>query len=198
MIAGGADFGGLGAHHDVAAVAALPHFYFALGKHFCHFNVVQQGAVALFVMLFNGSHQAEPGSQFGEALFLSRLGKAVIHIGPFVIFARGGGFQVVGGIADAVQLLEPQLGMFFFVISRFQKQCCDLLKTLLLGHGGKEGVLVACFGFARKCGHQVFLALGTSILVHNILLINSLRFIPNQSFASVYYALFYSLIIAQF
>ena len=75
----------------------------------------------------------------------------------------------------------------------------DLLKTLLFGHGGKEGVLVACFGFARKCGHQVFLALGTSILVHNILLIHSLRFIPNQSFfASVYYALFYSLIIAQF
>jgi hypothetical protein len=57
--------------------------------------------------------------------------------------------------------------MFFFVISRFQKQCCDLLKTLLFGHGGKEGVLVACFGFARKCGHQVFLALGTSILVDN-------------------------------
>ena len=32
---------------------------------------------------------------------------------------------------------------------------------------------------ARKCGHQVFLALGTSILVHNILLIHSLRFILN-------------------
>lgn len=82
VIAGGADFGGLGAHHDVAAVAALPHFYFALGKHFCHFNVVQQGAVALFVMLFNGSHQAEPGSQFGEAsssAVLAKLSYISVH-----------------------------------------------------------------------------------------------------------------------
>lgn len=82
VIAGGADFGGLGAHHDVAAVAALPHFYFALGKHFCHFNVVQQGAVALFVMLFNSSHQAEPGSQFGEAsssAVLAKLSYISVH-----------------------------------------------------------------------------------------------------------------------
>ena len=143
VIAGGADFGGLGAHHDVAAVAALPHFYFALGKHFCHFNVVQQGAVALFVMLFNGSHQAEPGSQFGEALFLSRLGKAVIHIGPFVIFARGGGFQVVGGIADAVQLLEPQLGMFFFRLSAvFKNSAAICSKPCFLATEAKKVYLL--------------------------------------------------------
>ena len=41
MVADGADLGGLGADDDVAAVAAFPHFHFALGKDFFGLNVVE-------------------------------------------------------------------------------------------------------------------------------------------------------------
>ena len=134
----------------MAAVAALPHFYFALGKHFCHFNVVQQGAVTLFVMLFNGSHQAEPGSQFGETLFLSRLGKAVIHIGPFVVFTAGGSLQVFCSIADALEFFEPNLGVSFFVRSRFFEDSGDLLETFFAGDTGKVVIFIASLRFTGK------------------------------------------------
>ena len=41
------------------------------------------------MMLLNGGDQTESGSQFGEALRLSGPGKAVIHVGPLVVFALG-------------------------------------------------------------------------------------------------------------
>ncbi len=43
MVADRADLGGLGAHDDVAAVAAFPHFHLALGEDLFGFDVVQQG-----------------------------------------------------------------------------------------------------------------------------------------------------------
>lgn len=82
VIAGGADFGGLGAHNDVAAVAALPHFYFALGKHFCHFNVVQQGAVALFVMLSMAPTRRNRAASSGKpssSAVLAKLSYISVH-----------------------------------------------------------------------------------------------------------------------
>ena len=54
MVAGGANLRGLLAHDDVTAVAALPHLDLALGEDLRHLHIVQQGTVALLVMLFNG------------------------------------------------------------------------------------------------------------------------------------------------
>ena len=63
MGAGGADVGGLGAYHDVAAVAAFPHLDLALGEDSGGLHVVQQGTVALLVVLLNGGDQTELGGQ---------------------------------------------------------------------------------------------------------------------------------------
>ena len=58
MIAGRAYLGGLFANDDMAAVAALPHLDFAFSKDLRHFHIVQQGAVALLMMPFNGGNHA--------------------------------------------------------------------------------------------------------------------------------------------
>ena len=67
MGAGGAQLRCAGADDQVAAVAALPNLDFALGEDFGGLHILQQGAVALLVMLLNGGDQTELGSQLVEA-----------------------------------------------------------------------------------------------------------------------------------
>ena len=90
MVAHGADLGSLGAHHDVTAVAALPNLDAGLFKHLLGFHIIQQGAVALLVALFNGGHAPEFGGQRGEALGLGVLGHPLVHVRPLGVLALGG------------------------------------------------------------------------------------------------------------
>ena len=59
MVAGRADLRRFLTDHNVTAVAALPHLDLALGEDLRHLHIVQQGTVALLVVLFNGGDQAE-------------------------------------------------------------------------------------------------------------------------------------------
>ena len=65
-----------GAHNDMTAVAAFPNFNVAFFKDLGGFDVVQQGAIPLFVVLFDRRHRAELGCQLGKAFFFSGFGKA--------------------------------------------------------------------------------------------------------------------------
>ena len=121
MIAGRADLWRFLTDHNMTAVAALPQLDLALGKDLRHLHIAQQGAVALLMVLFNGGDQAETLGKLVEALLVSSLGKAVIHIRPLVVLALSGGEKVFGGVADAVQFFEPQLGVFLFVVSGFEE-----------------------------------------------------------------------------
>ena len=165
MGTGGAKLGSLGAYHEMAAVAALPHLDLALGEDLGGFHILQQSAVALLVMLFNGGDQAELGSQLGETLLLGGLGETGVHVGPLIVFAGSGGSQILGGITDAFQLLEPHLSVLFFIVRSLQEQGRDLLIAFLLGLGCKIGVLVAGFGFAGEGGPKIFFGLGACIFV---------------------------------
>ena len=71
--------------------------------------------------------------------------------------------QILGGIADAVELLEPHLGVFLLVVGGLQEQGSDLLIAFLLGLGGKVGVLVAGLRLAGESGLQILLGLGTCV-----------------------------------
>ena len=163
MVAGGANLRGLLAHDDVTAVAALPHLDLALGEDLRHLHIVQQGTVALLVVLFNGGDQAETLGQRMETFLIGCFGKAVVHIRPLVVLTLSGGEKVFCGVANAVQFFEPQLGVFLLIISGFEEQCRDLLKAFLLGLGCKIGVLVACLGLTGKGSHQVFFGLSSCV-----------------------------------
>ena len=183
MIAGGADLGSGGANHDVATVAAFPNLDLALLEDLSSLHILQQGAVALLVVLLNGSHQTELSSQFVEALCFGSLGKAVVHIRPLVVLALSGMEQILGGVADAAQLLEPHLGMLLLVVSGLQEQRGDLLVTFLLGLGSKVGILISGHGFAGKGSLQVLLGLGTCVLVSHdssSCIFRQRRFFTNQ------------------
>ena len=131
MVAGGADFRGFLPNDDVTAVAALPHLDLALGKDLRCLNIVQQGAVSLLVVLFNGGDQAETLGQRMETFLIGCFGKAVVHIRPLVVLTLSGGEKIFGSVANAVQLFEPQLGVFLLIISGFEEQCRDLLVAFL-------------------------------------------------------------------
>ena len=102
----------------MSAVAAFPDLDFGLGKHLCKFDVLEKGAVPLFVVLFDGGDETEFGGEFGEAFLFGGLSKLLVHIRPFVVLARRGGCQVFGRVADALEFLEPQLCVFLFVVCR--------------------------------------------------------------------------------
>ena len=105
----------------MTAVAALPHLDLAFGEDLRRLYIAQQGTVALLMVLFNGGDQAEALGKFVEALLVSSLGKAVVHIRPLVVLTLRGGEKVFCGVANAVQFFEQQLGVFLLIIRGFEE-----------------------------------------------------------------------------
>ena len=97
VITGWADLGGLLAHHDVTAVAALPHLHLALGKDLRHLHIVQQGAVTLLVVLLDGGHQKE---------LLRQLKGIGSNINRLTVLANMGKVQLIGLEKAAGELSE--------------------------------------------------------------------------------------------
>ena len=165
MVAGRADLRGLLADDDVSTVSALPDLDLALREDLGHLDVVQQCAIALLMMLLDRSDEAETLSELREALFLCGLREALVHIGPLVVLALGRCLQVLCGIPDAVQLLEPELRVLLLVVCGLQEQRSDLLVAFLLRLRREVGILVARLRFTGECLHQVLLGLCACILI---------------------------------
>jgi hypothetical protein len=102
MVAGRADLRRFFTDHNVTAVAALPYLDLALGKDLRHLHIVQQSTIALLVVFFDGCDQTETLCQFVETFLLGGLGKASVHISPFIIFALCGREKIFSGVADSV------------------------------------------------------------------------------------------------
>lgn len=92
-----------------------------------------------------------------------RVGHALVHIRPFIVLALSGLKEVFGGVAQLAQCLEPELGVFFFIVCGFQEQCRDLLIAGLFGNGSKVGVLVPGLRLTGKGFPQVFLGLRSGV-----------------------------------
>ncbi len=113
--------------------------------------------------LFDGGHTAELGGQLGEAFLFRILGKAVVHVGPLVVFTLGGSLQIGGGVANAAQFLKPEFCMLLLVAGGMQKDGGNLVIPFAGRHIGKIGVLVAGLAFAGKGLLQVLFCLGAGI-----------------------------------
>ncbi len=93
-----------------------------------------------------------------EALFVGILGKAVIHVGPFIVLSFSGMKQIdcrVG--AHSAQCLAPQFRMLFLIGCRVLEYRRYLLETVLAGHRCEIGVFVTSHALTRKCLLKVFL-----------------------------------------
>ena len=165
MEADGTDVGGFGADDDVAAVAALPDADACLAEHLGCLDVAQQGTVAFLVVLLDGRYATELFSQLVEAFLVGLTGKAVVHVGPLVVLALGSVQQILGDSAQSAQMTEPQLGMLLLVLGSLQEEGGNLLVTVLLGHGGIVGVLVAGHRLTGKSGLEVLLGAGAGVFV---------------------------------
>ena len=117
------------------------------------------------MVFFDGGYEAEAGGQLREALLFSSFGEALVHVRPLVVLALGGVKEVLRRVADAVQFLEPHLGVFLLVFSGLGKERGDLLVALFFGHGSKVGVLVARLRFAGEGGFEVLFRLRAGVAV---------------------------------
>ena len=80
------------------------HLDLALLEHLSGLHVMQQRAVALFVMLLDGADLAELLGKLGEAFLLGRLREALVHVGPLEVLAVCGILEVLRRGADALKL----------------------------------------------------------------------------------------------
>ena len=158
---------GLGTHHDGRRSCGTPTL---LLRSWANTSAISmpaagRGSCDAFQWLPPGG-TGQPVRKF----FLSRLGKAksYISVHSYLRAAAFSGCRRYRRCRSAS--LNHSLACSFFVISRFQKQCCDLLKTLLLATEAKK-VYLRVSGTARKCKSPgCFSVLGTSMFkLHNIL-----------------------------
>ena len=159
MLADGADFRRGGGDVDMAAVAAFPAVFAGADPDFSGFDVGEELAVAFLVALLDGGDALELGGDVVEAFCARLFGEALVHVGPFLAFAVCGGLQVFDGGADSAEVLEPELGVFLFIVGGLEEERGDLLEAFLLGLAGEVGVFVACLGFACERESEVFFGL---------------------------------------
>ena len=161
MVAHGADGGSALGDLHMAAVAAEPHDLLALLEDLALLQVVQQLQIALLVGLLDLAHALELSGQGQEALLLGGAGHLGVHLGPLLVLASGGSRQVLLGGADAVQGLEPQLGVLLLIQRGLLEDGRDLLVALFLGLAGKIVVLVPCLRLSRERDPQIGLGLAS-------------------------------------
>ena len=89
MIAGRTYLRRTDADYNVAAIPAFPDLDLALFKYLGRFYVFKQCTVALFMVLFNFAYQTEALCKLGKAFLIGCFGKALVHVGPFVVLAVG-------------------------------------------------------------------------------------------------------------
>ena len=99
--------GSLRAYDDVAAITAFPHLDLALFKHSGGFNVVEQRAVTLFVVLLDGANLTNFSASSGKPSSFSCLGELVVHVGPLEVLAIGSSGKVFRRVAYAFELAVP-------------------------------------------------------------------------------------------
>ena len=149
--------------YDMTAVGADPNGLFAAFEHGAVFYLLEEGLIAFFMMLFNGTDSAEFEGQFRETFLICRFSKFLIHIGPFIVFASSSIFEVRYRIRNgtAMKGLEPDLCMFFFVLGGFQKVCSDLFVAFFLSHTCIISILIVSLGFTSKSSLKIFFRLRT-------------------------------------
>ena len=151
MLAHGANLRRFLPDYDMAAVGTLPNGLPIAGEYQAVFHVGEQLAVTLLMLLLNLTHLVKEIGDVIETFFPRILGERGVHVGPFIILTVGSVFQILCRAADAVEQLEPNLGMLLLVLGRLQKQLGDLLVPVLLRLGGEVGVLVAGLRLTGKC-----------------------------------------------
>ena len=151
MIADRADLRRFFADMDMTAVAALPDHNAGACKNLFGFNIFEQGAVTLLVLLFNLSNRLEEVRDPVEPFLFGFLRKFCVHVGPLEVFA-GSGIRKVdsGGRYTVVQQLKPDLRMFPLVAGGLQEKVRNLYKPFLLCLGGIIGVFVGKL-LERRC-----------------------------------------------
>src|SRR5574344_1093264 len=129
-----ADFRSLLSNYDMSAVAALPDSVTLTREHETVLNVFQQFKVTLLMMALYLSHTTHLGSDLNESLLFGFLCHAVIHISPLVVLTLGSSLQVLHSVLDSstFEILKPQLGMFFLVVSSLCEESGNLLISFFL------------------------------------------------------------------
>ena len=118
MLANGAELGSEFANVDVTAVTAFPDGDVLGDEDDLLLHGFEEFAIPFFMVLFDFANHAELHRDFLETFLLGDFGELRIHIGPFVIFASGGGEEVFRGGTDfaTFEVFEPEFGVFLFVV----------------------------------------------------------------------------------
>ena len=137
--------------NNMAAVAADPYGILLPLKDLALFHVVGQAQKTRFVVTFDLAYLFEQPFDLVKALFPGGGRKLNVHVGPLIVFPRGGIPQVFPGIPYLiVEQGKPDFGVLDFVVGRLAKNFRDLLTSLLFGFVCVKAVLYSGLALPRK------------------------------------------------
>ena len=82
---------------QVATITTAPDLRCFSLKNLIGIDVGGKIQVSFFMLLLCHRNSPEDGRDFGKSFFFSDLGESGIHLGMFVVFSGGRGFQVFDG-----------------------------------------------------------------------------------------------------
>ena len=122
------------AFYNMTAIHAYPHTFFILRKNTSVSNVLCKLGKSFFVFFFNLANQFKKCSNFVISFAFCRLGKACIHLGPFVVLATCCIFEIVlGGLKSVLNKTKPKLSMSSFICCRLFKEFGNLAISVFSG-----------------------------------------------------------------
>ena len=111
----------------MAAVAALPDAVAVFGENKAALDVLEQLAIASFVLFLDGRDHLEQIGDLVKALFAGVFCETGIHLGPFLMLALCGDLKVFCGAVHAFKDLVPDFRVLFLIGSGLQEDLGDLL-----------------------------------------------------------------------
>lgn len=157
---------------DVTAVCAVPLLFLRAGENFAELDVGKQFSVPFLMGFFYYGDAGEKFCKFREAFLRGIFGKSCIHIRPFILFTVCRVFEVCNciGHCAAVEKLEPEFCVLFFVVCGLFEDIGDLVISLFSCLRGIIVVLVSCLGLTGKRGLEVCFGFGTFYVTHTLYL----------------------------
>jgi len=171
MVANGAHLRSKLADDDMTAVAALPDALIVAREDNTTLKVADELLVALLVVLLDSAYHAELSGDLLEALFLSILSHAGVHVCPLVVLTGGSSLKVALGVLEVttLEILEPELSVLLLVVGCLLEDSGDLLVAILASFACEISILVASLALTCECFLQVLPCLCSFLILHNVL-----------------------------
>lgn len=163
MVANRAYLRSLLSYDYVTAIGAFPDGILVACEDNSFLDLAKKFPVAFLMGLLDGGDAFEEICDLGEPFFPGGYGETGIHVSPLVVLAISSICKIDLGCRyrTAMKELEPDLGVFLFILGSLLEELADLDVTVLLGPGGIIKILGVSLALTGESSLKILLSLGS-------------------------------------